>query len=309
MTCKRRFGFSAFQLIVVVAMLAVAFSLFFPAVMKVRMAANRAKRSSNMRQIGIAVNNHDAQVQYLPPGCDENNFSAMTRLLPYFEEDTVATKIDFDKPVDDKVNLAVAKNRIMILQSPSDPLKQVTDDFPGANVLFCAGSEPGIDGNNNVFCRGKKTAKYTLATIPDGTSNTMMAVETLKGDGSEKATDVRRQHVRLDKDALKDLKDDAGEKDWKDGKHISGMRCANWMDGRFMQGTFTATRPPNTELPDVDCGGEGGLMSVRSLDGIITIGLFDGHVVNVDATKIDLKIWKRYANAASNEEKNFDLGK
>jgi hypothetical protein len=34
-----------------------------------------------MRQIGIAVNDFDAQTTKLPEGVDENNFSALARLL------------------------------------------------------------------------------------------------------------------------------------------------------------------------------------------------------------------------------------
>jgi hypothetical protein len=300
---QRRPAFSVFQLVVLVGIGSVGLAMFFPAIMKARQAAARARRANNMRQVGIAVNNFDAQTGKLPPGVDENNFSALTMLLPYIEQNDLYTKIDFKKSVDDKENLALAKTRIDLFQSPSDPRKQVNDDFPGTNILLCAGSEAALDGNNNVFCRNPKG--LTLANIPDGTSNTMMAAETLKGDGSDKATDVNRQIVRLDKDALKNLKYDTGVDDFKNGKHISGMRCANWMDGRFLQGTFNTTRLPNDERPDVDCGGEGGLMSVRSLDGYITIGYFDGSVRTIDAKKIDPKVWKALGNASSNEAKDI----
>jgi hypothetical protein len=301
---KRRFGFSVFQLVVLVGIGSVAFAMFFPAIMKMRQAAARARRSNNMRQIGIAVANYATEnADHFPPGVDENNFSAMTRLLPYIEQDGLREKIDFKKSVDDKENLMIAKKRIDLFQDPSDPRKQVTDDLPGTNVLFCAGSEPSLDRNNNAFCRNTKVT--TFARIDNGPSNTMMAVETLKGDGSDKATDVNRQIVRLDKDALKDIKDDAGVDDFKNSKHISGMRCANWMDGRFLQGTFNTARLPNDDKPDVDCGGEGGLMSVRSLDGFIVVGYFDASVRMIDAKKIELKVWKALGNAASNESKDI----
>ena len=35
--------------------------------------------------------------------------------------------------------------------------------------------------------------------------------------------------------------------DWKNDKNIAGDRCASWMDGRFLQGTFTGTRVHNDE--------------------------------------------------------------
>jgi type II secretory pathway pseudopilin PulG len=300
-----RTAFSLSELMVILALLAVLSAMFFPAILKIRSAANRARRESNMRQLGIAMNNYDATYRALPKGVDEKNFSVATRLLPFIEQNDVFAKIDFNKPVDDKVNLEAAKLSIPLLQNDFDPVKKVTGDLPGTNILFCAGSKPGLADNDGVFGR-KDGAQFSLAQIPAGTSNVMMAVCTLKGDGSDKGTDVRRQHVRLDKAALKDLKDDTGVEDFKEGKHIVGNRCANWMDGRFLQGTFNTSRLPNDDKPDVDCGGEGGLMSVRTLDGYILIGYFDGHVSSVPAKKIDLKRWQELSNAGVGYGELFD---
>src|SRR5262249_59106750 len=98
-----------------------------------------------------------------------------------------------------------------------------------------------------------------LATIADGTSNTLLAGETTRGDGGRAAVDARRQHVRLKKADLKGLKEDAGVKDWKAGQNIAGDRGSAWIDGRFLQATFSATRRLNDTRPDVDCGRAGGL--------------------------------------------------
>jgi prepilin-type processing-associated H-X9-DG protein len=128
----------------------------------------------------------------------------------------------------------------------------------------------------------------------------VMLGETLKGDGGKKAVDLKRQHVALKKDALKDVKEDSGVQDWKDSKNIAGDRGASWMDGRFLQATFTATRLPNAPEPDVDCEGLGGMCSLRSLDGRMNILYFDGHVSSVDK-KIDIKVWKAVCNWKNNQ--------
>jgi hypothetical protein len=66
------------------------------------------------------------------------------------------------------------------------------------------------------------------------------------------------------------------------------------MDGRFLQGTFSATRSLNDARPDVDCGGAGGLSGARSLGQFTTVGLADGSVRNVQmATPVTT--WKLLA--------------
>ena len=109
-----------------------------------------------------------------------------------------------------------------------------------------------------------------------------------------KATDVHRQHVRLKKEDLKNLTDDSGGKEWKDDKMIAADRCMNWMDGRFLQGTFTATRVVNDAKPDVDCGGAGGLSALRGLGDGANVALCDGSVRFV-TNKISRATWKAAA--------------
>src|SRR5439155_17825329 len=140
-----------------------------------------------------------------------------------------------------------------------DPLVRVPQDYGATNYLFSAGSKPTLKDNDGVFYQD---SGVSLAAIPDGTSNTILAGETLKGDGGTKAVDVRRQHVVLDKDALKDFKDETGVDDFANNRHIAGDRCASWMDGRFLQGTFTGTRLLNDARPDVNGAGLGGLSAL-----------------------------------------------
>ncbi len=140
--------------------------------------------------------------------------------------------------------------------------------------------------------------------ILDGTSNTLMAGETLKGDSMVKATDMRRQYVQLKKDALKGLTEDAGEQEWKDNKHVAADRCASWMDGSFLQGTFTGTRTLNDKRPDVSCGGAGGWSGLRTLGSGVNVLFCDGSVHFIGAgAKLDT--WKALATKAGNEVVNF----
>src|SRR5262249_170296 len=124
---------------------------------------------------------------------------------------------------------------------------------------------------------------------------TLLIAETLRGDGGKKAVDVRRQHVVLRKEALKNLKEDAGAAEFKANKHIAGDRGGIWMDGRLLQGTFTSTRAFNDVRPDVSCGGIGGLVSMRPWGrGGVAACLADGSV-RVLGPRLSLDTWKALA--------------
>src|SRR5581483_1859637 len=119
--------------------------------------------------------------------------------------------------------------------SPRDAVMTVNPAYGPTNYLFNAGSKTALEDNDGLFYQD---SKVRLLDVTDGTSNTLMAGETFKGDGGTAAVTVLRQHVALGKDALKKVGPDSGVEDWKDNKHIAGDRGASWMDGRFLQGTF-----------------------------------------------------------------------
>jgi hypothetical protein len=258
--------------------------------MKVRQAAARMKSMNNMKQIGLACHNyHDANGVF-PTGVDENHFSATARLLPYIEQDNIYKMIDFKKSVDDPANAAMRKVMIRTFYSEEDPAPPMPAgiEFGGTNYLFNAGSKYDLKDNNGVFYFD---SKVKLQDITDGTSNTLMDGETLRGDGVKQAADMRRQYVELDKNALKDLKEESGVQEWTANKNIAGNRGSSWMDGRFLQGTFTGTRVGNDEKPDVSCGGVGGLSALRSMPGMpINVGMCDGSVRAISKA-MDLVGW------------------
>lgn len=378
---SNRAGFSATELLVIIAAIGILVGFLMVAVMKARLAAGRIESVNNLKQIALACHTYHDAVGNFPAGNDKNNYSAHAHLLPYIEEVNLQQMIDFTKPVDDKANNNARARPVKIYRSPLDPQMTVREDAGPTNYLFCAGAKPGLKNNNGVF---HQESAVTLGQITngDGTTNTLLAAETLKGDGGTKAVDVRRQHVmftpekpkepapvkvdaakvkawiadlsndkfevrqkateelaklgeaveadlkkayvpnpnldlakrvdellkRIEKTrqerlegALAGLKEDSGMQDWKDSKNIAGDRCASWMDGRFLQGTFIGNRGLNDAKPDVNAGGRGGYSAMRNTgQPTIPVAFCDGHVQNVPVTtKAD--VWKALATYNGNE--------
>jgi prepilin-type processing-associated H-X9-DG protein len=285
---QKRSAFTLFQLLIVIAILAILIGLLLPAVQKVREAAARAQSQNNLKQIGLALHNYYSANNVFPPGLNAQNFSTAVHVLPYIEQDNLYKLIDLKKPVDDKANAQARAVLIKTFFNPIDPVMKVNDDYGPTNYLFNAGSKPDLADDDGIFYLD---SKITFADITDGTSNTLFTGETLKGDGGNKAESMRRQYVLLKKDDLKGIKPDAGVQGWKDGKNIAGDRCASWMDGRFLQGTFAGTLGVNDEKPDVSCGGAGGLSGLRGLSEGVNVGFADGSVRFVSQS-VKPSVWK-----------------
>ena len=272
----------------------VLLGLSLPALVQAHSLAQRDRQLGNLRQIGIACHNYNATNGRLPPGCDDNHFSAAAYLLPYLEQDQIFKSIDFKKLCTDKANEKARQTRVELFISPNDPLKLA--EGGATNYVFSAGSKPLLADNNGAFFLNSKMR--IPASFPDGTSNTLMAGETLRGDGASKATDVQRQYLQLSEQAAqKGISDNEVARLWKESKDIAGDRCASWMDGRFLQSTFTSTRQPNATDPDVSFGGLGGLSTLRSTGTTVNILLVDGSARTLNAT-ISRETWTNLADRA-----------
>jgi type II secretory pathway pseudopilin PulG len=289
MKTQTRRAFTLIQLLVVLAIFAILLGLLLPAIWKVRQAAERMNSQNNLKQLALACHNyHDANGAF-PPGVDDNHFGAAAKLLPYLEQANVYNQIDFKKSIDDNKDIRGALIKVFLnVQDPLAPMPPGAEWGP-TNYLFNAGSKPDLDQNNGVFYLN---SKIKIQEITDGTSNTIMTGDTLRGDGGKRAVDVRRQHVLLGKEALAGLKDESGVDDFKNNKNIAANRGWSWMDGRFLQGTFTGTRQINDDKPDVSCAGAGGLSALRSMPGtFVNVSMCDGSVRTL-AKEIKLETWR-----------------
>jgi prepilin-type N-terminal cleavage/methylation domain-containing protein len=102
----RRGGFTLVELLVVIIIIGVLIALLLPSVQSAREAARRASCANNLKQIGLALANHEAAKGYFPPSWLRptiqdptsptfNGWSTHSLLLPYLEQTGLASDLDY----------------------------------------------------------------------------------------------------------------------------------------------------------------------------------------------------------------------
>src|SRR5215472_11752849 len=104
MTTRNRPAFTLFQLLIVIAILAILLGLLLPAIVKARAEAERAKAFNNLKMLVLGLHNYHDVYASFPAGVDDNKFSASSKLLPFLEQDNLFKTIDFTKSIDDAAN-------------------------------------------------------------------------------------------------------------------------------------------------------------------------------------------------------------
>jgi Protein of unknown function (DUF1559) len=129
---------------------------------------NRTASSNNLKQIALAFHNFASANNKLPSNVEAKGGKALLSwrvlILPYIEENELYNQFKLDEPWNSKNNVKLLERMPKVFVSPRVTLKRkgytVYQTFYGPDAVF-----------------GPGPAKYTLGTIPDGTSNTILAVE------------------------------------------------------------------------------------------------------------------------------------
>lgn len=200
-------GFTLIELLVVIAIIAILIGLLLPAVQKVREAANRMQCQNNIKQLALACHNYINDWGQFPyaqnASGDTARASWLAMLFPYIEQPSLIVPYNPNAYSVGFKNNAVSESvPIKGFICPSDGSTITTDGGYGL-TNYLAITAPGTDqrdANNlniqGVFVYGyhyppgtstsaaqaagikpPKTAGTNIASVTDGTSNTIIIGE------------------------------------------------------------------------------------------------------------------------------------
>ncbi len=187
-----RKGFTLVELLVVIAIIAILIGLLLPAVQKVREAANRAKCTNNMKQLGIALHLYANQENAFPMGYQNvdaslnitTNHAMFVFLFPYIEQDGIYRNYSLSYSWNAGPNLNLITHQPALLQCPSNPLPGQKDGGRGISdyglMTSCspsAGTMPFTYSTFESYGLLRRNHRTKFAEVRDGTSHTVFLIE------------------------------------------------------------------------------------------------------------------------------------
>ncbi len=161
--CKACSGFTLVELLVVIAIIGVLVGLLLPAVQAAREAARRSQCVNNLKQFGVAMQNHHAAQGTFPPGCERDiptgvenyrdpRVSPHVRLLPYMEQQALYDLVDWTYSWEADIHAVLRQTNVPGFSCPSRDNNDSMTTYKG-NMYYPG---PGEYTNHYVGVMGAK---------------------------------------------------------------------------------------------------------------------------------------------------------
>jgi prepilin-type N-terminal cleavage/methylation domain-containing protein len=326
---RARPAFTAIELLVVIAIIGLLLGLLLPAVQRARESASYTACRNNLKQLALATHNYESALGFYPGiGTDQHQDSALLRLLPYLENDSLYRKIDPARPLFiprgdygrlDPAQAEASRSVVRTFLCPSDDRTPIFTNYDlatlaGTNYVANAGTGTGTYYDfryptDGVFWYG---SKLRHADIVDGISSTMFYAEALMGTGADvyvaANVDSRRHWVSTgclaspapDRPGTNPALTDQLCMMNMIGMAWRGDRNVSWVGGPGHRTLFNTYLMPNDSM--IDCGtwGLGRFKASSNHPGGINMVLGDGSVHFIK-NHIELDTWRALSTRGQRE--------
>lgn len=222
-------GFTLVELLVVIAIIGVLIALLLPAIQAAREAARRSACLNNLRQLGLAAQNHHNSAKAFPEAPNTNlplderllEEPVFVHWLPYIESSAIADQYDPSIPSREQFNLIGSYQPIF--QCPSDETVVMIDSEDGSEFIgdhkgnyginwgtfrYSDQKGPGgstrwmdVDGAPADFSGGPGPFEIgnaiSMRRITDGTSNTLLMMEMIQAPTGTRSNDTIDRRGRM----------------------------------------------------------------------------------------------------------------
>ncbi len=312
---RRSAAFTLIELLVVISIVGILIALLLPAIQAARGAALRNSCANNLRQWGVALQNHHDSLRRFPAGRGTPTpriFSLFAPLLRFTEEAALARRIDFQTaPADFSIsatvsysgakNLSVAGTAIPMLLCPADRSVGNSSNSPYATTNYAGNAGDGttvglLTKANGVFFLGNG---IRLRDVTDGTSKTVALSERTLGIASSDPNELNRTSFREHPGSVDPTASLCGDLNTGSWNHERGGK---WIVGNYGNTLYNHALSPNsTEADCTNATQQKGRFTARSDHaGGAQLVRCDGSIAFV-SDEISVSIWQAAATRAGNE--------
>ncbi len=306
---RRRRAFTLIELLTTIAVIGLLVAMILPAVQMARESARRSQCSSNLRQIGLALNSYASSFGSFPDASNGLGYSPHSMLLPDLDEEILYNAINFSITAWDvsqtSANDTVTRVTLRAFLCPSDGSSRRAgvgwSSYPANRGVNYRPGNPihgyGVLAPNGAFNIPRSSGSTSLASFTDGLSDTAAVSEWVLGlnyleNRDPKAT-VYETPIYLNGTNEFDLfAQDCHDLDPATARVNDPSKGMYWHQGDYLHTNYNHTLGPN----DHSCmpGGwvQFGAFSASSRHpGGVNLLFGDGHVRFVSGS-VSVPLWR-----------------